>query len=67
MFISYVILVIITFVLFMLFYSDTAEGISAHSVLLYTIRKYHTNRNIADFMDYFQEQVGTDTQTKYSQ
>uniref|UniRef100_A0A915DBT0 Tetraspanin n=1 Tax=Ditylenchus dipsaci TaxID=166011 RepID=A0A915DBT0_9BILA len=56
-FFAYIFLVISTFVLFMLFYSDTAEGISAHSVLLYSIKKYHTNRNVADFVDYLQEQL----------
>lgn len=43
--------------MFILFYSDTSEGISAHSILLYSIKKYHTNRNLADFVDYLQEQV----------
>lgn len=33
------------------------EGISAQSVLLYSIRRYHFNRNVADFVDYLQEQV----------
>ncbi len=41
----------------MLFYTDTAEGITAQSVFLHSIRKYHTNRNIADFVDYIQEQL----------
>jgi hypothetical protein len=56
-FFSYILLVVCTFVLFMLFYSDTSEGLSAHSILLSSIRKYHTNRNVADFVDYLQEQL----------
>ncbi|KAI1725588.1 tetraspanin family domain-containing protein [Ditylenchus destructor] len=56
-FLAYIFLVISTFVLFMLFYSDTAEGISAHSVLLYSIKNYHMNRNIAEFVDYLQEEM----------
>uniref|UniRef100_A0A1I8A3V8 Tetraspanin n=1 Tax=Steinernema glaseri TaxID=37863 RepID=A0A1I8A3V8_9BILA len=56
-FFSYVVLVICTFVVFMLFYSDTTEGLSAHSILLYSIKRYHTNRNLADFVDYIQEQL----------
>uniref|UniRef100_A0AC34Q228 Tetraspanin n=1 Tax=Panagrolaimus sp. JU765 TaxID=591449 RepID=A0AC34Q228_9BILA len=56
-FFFYILLVVFTFLLFILFYSDTAEGISAHSILLYSIKKYHTNRNLADFVDYLQEQM----------
>ncbi|KAE9553871.1 hypothetical protein FO519_002912 [Halicephalobus sp. NKZ332] len=56
-FFFYIVLVVCTFLLFILFYSDTSEGISAHSILLYSIKKYHTNRNLADFVDYLQEQM----------
>jgi hypothetical protein len=56
-FFFYILLVLSTFFLFILFYSDTSEGISAHSILLYSIKKYHTNRNLADFVDYLQEQL----------
>jgi hypothetical protein len=56
-FFFYILLVLSTFFLFILFYSDTSEGISAHSILLYSIKKYHTNRNLADFVDYVQEQL----------
>uniref|UniRef100_A0A915AYJ6 Tetraspanin n=1 Tax=Parascaris univalens TaxID=6257 RepID=A0A915AYJ6_PARUN len=56
-FFCYVVIVVFTFFLFILFYSDTTEGLSAHSILLYSIKKYHTNRNLADFVDYVQEQL----------
>ncbi|VDK46351.1 unnamed protein product [Anisakis simplex] len=56
-FFCYILIVIFTFLLFILFYSDTTEGLSAHSILLYAIKKYHTNRNLADFVDYIQEQL----------
>jgi hypothetical protein len=57
-FFCYIMLVVATFVLFILFYSDTTEGMSAHSVLLHSIKRYHQNKNLADFIDYVQEQVG---------
>ncbi len=57
LFFAYVILVVATFVLFILFYSDTTDGLSAHSILLHSIENYHANRNLADFVDYLQEQV----------
>lgn len=41
----------------MLFYSKNSDGISAYSIFIYLIKKYHTNRNIADFVDYIQDQV----------
>lgn len=41
----------------MFFYSENTDGISAHSVFIYSIKKYSENRNIADFIDYIQEQV----------
>ncbi|VDD84947.1 unnamed protein product [Enterobius vermicularis] len=56
-FFCYIAIVVCTFFLFILFYSDTTEGLSAHSILLYSIERYHTNRNIADFVDYLQEQL----------
>ncbi|VDM95592.1 unnamed protein product [Thelazia callipaeda] len=51
------IIVMLTFLLFILFYSDTTEGLSAHSILIYCVKNYHTNRNLADFVDYIQEQL----------
>ncbi|MFH4975803.1 hypothetical protein AB6A40_002512 [Gnathostoma spinigerum] len=56
-FFCYILIVIGTFLVFILFYSDTTEGLSAHSILLYSIKNYHTNRNLADFVDYIQEQM----------
>uniref|UniRef100_A0A914IAJ9 Tetraspanin n=1 Tax=Globodera rostochiensis TaxID=31243 RepID=A0A914IAJ9_GLORO len=59
-FLSYLVLVVFTCFLFLLFYSDTTgdeKGISAQYVLHYSIRRYHTNRNVADFVDYMQEQL----------
>lgn len=58
-FFCYIVIVISTFLLFVLFYSDAVEGFSAHSILIYSVKNYHTNRNLADFVDYIQEQVGT--------
>ncbi|TMS36687.1 hypothetical protein L596_003789 [Steinernema carpocapsae] len=56
-FACYVVLVLCTLCIFLLFYSDTTEGLSAHNILFYSIKKYHTNRNWADFVDYLQEQL----------
>ncbi|VDN81889.1 unnamed protein product [Brugia pahangi] len=56
-FFCYIVIVIFTFLLFILFYSDTTEGLSAHSILIYSVKNYHTNRNLADFVDYIQEQL----------
>jgi len=53
------------------FYSDatgidpTKGAISAQSVLLYSIGRYNANKNVADFIDYLQEQV-QNHQTKQS-
>lgn len=59
-FLAYALLVICTCLLFLMFYSDTtadSTGISAQSLLLHSIQRYQTNKNIADFMDYLQEQL----------
>uniref|UniRef100_A0A914WLT0 Tetraspanin n=1 Tax=Plectus sambesii TaxID=2011161 RepID=A0A914WLT0_9BILA len=56
-FFCYIMLVVATFVIFILFYSDTTEGLSAHNVLLLSIKRYHQNKNLADFIDYVQEQL----------
>lgn len=56
-FFCYILLVLSTFMIFILFYSDTIDGISANSILFYSVKNYHKNRNIADFIDYVQEQV----------
>ncbi|KAM3726511.1 Tetraspanin-14 [Dirofilaria immitis] len=56
-FFCYIAIVVFTFLLFILFYSDTIEGLSAHSILIYSVKNYHTNRNLADFVDYIQEQL----------
>ncbi|VDN59774.1 unnamed protein product [Dracunculus medinensis] len=55
-FFCYILLVLSTFMIFILFYSDTIDGISANSILFYSVKNYHKNRNIADFIDYVQEQ-----------
>jgi len=49
--------VICTFTVFILFYNESPDGFSAQSVLLHSIKRYHTNRNIADLVDYIQEQL----------
>ncbi|CAD6185107.1 unnamed protein product [Caenorhabditis auriculariae] len=56
-FFSYILVVVATFVLFILFYTDTTEGLSAHSLLLYAIKNYHTNRNLAEIVDSLQENL----------
>ncbi|VDL70303.1 unnamed protein product [Nippostrongylus brasiliensis] len=56
-FFCYIAVVIVTFGLFVLFYSDTTDGFSAHNVLLYAIRNYHTNRNLAEIVDSLQENL----------
>ncbi|GMR60743.1 hypothetical protein PMAYCL1PPCAC_30938 [Pristionchus mayeri] len=56
-FFCYILLVLGTFCLFILFYADNPDGISAQSILQYSIARYHSNRNIADLVDYLQEQL----------
>ncbi|CAJ0609537.1 unnamed protein product [Cylicocyclus nassatus] len=56
-FFCYIVIVVATCVLFILFYSDTTEGFSAQTVLMYAIRNYHTNRNIAEIVDSLQENL----------
>lgn len=56
-FFCYIVLVLGTFCLFILFYADNPDGISAQTILQYSIGRYHNNRNIADLVDYMQEQV----------
>uniref|UniRef100_A0A914NCG4 Uncharacterized protein n=1 Tax=Meloidogyne incognita TaxID=6306 RepID=A0A914NCG4_MELIC len=60
-FFGYLLLVVSTCLLFLLFYSDvsgeSSTFISIQSVLLHSIARYHSNKNYADFIDYLQEQV----------
>ncbi|KJH40400.1 tetraspanin family protein [Dictyocaulus viviparus] len=56
-FLCYLVIVVATFGLFVLFYSDTTDGLSAHSVLVYAIKNYHTNRNLAEIVDSLQENL----------
>ncbi|VDM54010.1 unnamed protein product [Angiostrongylus costaricensis] len=56
-FFCYLAIVLTTFGLFVLFYSDTTEGLSAHGVLVYAIKNYHTNRNLAEIVDSLQENL----------
>ncbi|CAB3411643.1 unnamed protein product [Caenorhabditis bovis] len=56
-FLSYIFVVITTFLVFILFYNDTTEGFSAHSLLFYAIKNYHSNRNVAEIMDSLQENL----------
>ncbi|PAV91097.1 hypothetical protein WR25_02800 [Diploscapter pachys] len=56
-FLCYILVVVATFLLFILFYADTSEGISAYSLLIYAIKNYHTNRNLADIVDSMQENL----------
>ncbi|GMT06084.1 hypothetical protein PENTCL1PPCAC_28258, partial [Pristionchus entomophagus] len=53
----YIVLVLGTFCLFILFYADNPDGLSAQTILQYSIQRYHNNRNIADLVDYLQEQL----------
>ena len=72
-FLSYILVVAVTLVFFTLFYTDTTEvitiwssfkitifcfqGLSANWLLLYAVKNYHTNRNLAEIMDALQENV----------
>ncbi|GMT36148.1 hypothetical protein PFISCL1PPCAC_27445 [Pristionchus fissidentatus] len=56
-FFCYIVIVLGTFCLFILFYADNPDGISAQTILMYSIGRYHNNRNIADLVDYLQEQL----------
>ncbi|VDM55315.1 unnamed protein product [Angiostrongylus costaricensis] len=51
------VIVLTIFGLYVLFYSDTTEGIPAHSVLVHAIKIYHTNRNLAKIVDSVQENL----------
>ncbi|CAO4385368.1 unnamed protein product [Caenorhabditis nigoni] len=56
-FLSYILVVALTLVFFTLFYTDTTEGLSANWLLLYAVKNYHTNRNLAEIMDALQENL----------
>ncbi|KIH61748.1 tetraspanin family protein [Ancylostoma duodenale] len=56
-FFCYIVIVVATCLLFILFYSDSTEGFSAHTVLVYAIKNYHTNRNLAEIVDSLQENL----------
>lgn len=51
-FISYILLVILTFFLFLLFYSESSSGISIRTVLTTAVNNYGTNPNWRDVMDW---------------
>ncbi|KAL6724242.1 hypothetical protein Aduo_019147 [Ancylostoma duodenale] len=56
-FFCYIVIVVATCLLFILFYSDSTEEFSAHTVLVYAIKNYHTNRNLAEIVDSLQENL----------
>ncbi|CAJ0921498.1 unnamed protein product, partial [Mesorhabditis belari] len=56
-FFCYICIVVLTFGTFVLFFTDTSDGVSAHSIMMQSVKKYHSNRNLADFVDYVQEQM----------
>ncbi|CAJ0569253.1 unnamed protein product, partial [Mesorhabditis spiculigera] len=56
-FFCYICIVVLTFGVFVLFFTDSTEGLSAHSIMMQSVKKYHSNRNLADFVDYIQEQM----------
>lgn len=56
-FMSYMVLVVFTFVLFLLFYSDSRRGVSVATLLLKAVQDYHRNPTIKEFVDTIQEQV----------
>ncbi|KAK6009148.1 tetraspanin family protein [Ostertagia ostertagi] len=56
-FFCYIVIVIATFALFVLFYSDTTDGFTAHSILVYAVKNYHINRNLAEIVDSLQENL----------
>ncbi|VDO93296.1 unnamed protein product [Heligmosomoides polygyrus] len=56
-FFCYIVIVLMTFAVFVLFYSDATDGFSAQSVLMYAIKNYHTNRNLAELIDSLQENL----------
>uniref|UniRef100_A0A0N5C0H3 Tetraspanin n=1 Tax=Strongyloides papillosus TaxID=174720 RepID=A0A0N5C0H3_STREA len=55
-FLSYLLTVIIAFLVFFTFYTHPDDNISAQSIMLYAIKHYNNNRNVAEFVDYIQEQ-----------
>jgi hypothetical protein len=46
------------FGLFFMFYADSADILSMNAILTYAIQRYHVNHNMADLVDYVQENVG---------
>uniref|UniRef100_A0A915HN83 Tetraspanin n=1 Tax=Romanomermis culicivorax TaxID=13658 RepID=A0A915HN83_ROMCU len=65
LFISYVVLVISAFGVFILFYSDAKAGISMQTVLMSALKKYHENRNTAEVMNTIQSQLNCCGVTTY--
>ncbi|KAI6240153.1 Tetraspanin-33 [Aphelenchoides fujianensis] len=54
---GFIALVVGVFGLFLAFYADSADLFSMNTVLTYAIRKYHLNHNMADIVDYVQENL----------
>ncbi|KAI6188397.1 Tetraspanin [Aphelenchoides besseyi] len=54
---SFVAVVIGVFGLFLIFYADSADIFSMNAILTYAIKKYHVNHNMADIVDYVQENL----------
>uniref|UniRef100_A0A0N4Z062 Tetraspanin n=1 Tax=Parastrongyloides trichosuri TaxID=131310 RepID=A0A0N4Z062_PARTI len=55
-FLSYISTVVFAFLLFYTFYTHPDDSTSAQSIMMYAIKNYNNNRNIAEFVDYIQEQ-----------
>uniref|UniRef100_A0AC35U7R7 Tetraspanin n=1 Tax=Rhabditophanes sp. KR3021 TaxID=114890 RepID=A0AC35U7R7_9BILA len=66
-FASYIIIVVFAFLVFFTFYTHPDDNISAQSILLYAIKHYHTNKNVAEIVDYVQEQFECCGATSVSQ
>lgn len=58
LFVSYIGLVLGSFLVFVLFYSDAGTGLSMTTLLGGAVDSYHENANYRDLMDYLQTQVG---------
>ncbi|CAD5215816.1 unnamed protein product [Bursaphelenchus okinawaensis] len=51
----FIVFVIAVMGVFFLFYSDTNDNFYINTMLDYAVKRYHTNTNIAEAMDYLQE------------
>ena len=56
-FLCYILLVVAAFLVFLMFYSQAADGLSINGFLMHALRRYHVNANMKDLLDYIHTEV----------